>query len=96
MQFILIGRDGHDEGAAERRQKAREPHLQHIRDTRSNILMGAAMLNEQGDMTGSVMTLEFENREALDAWLADEPYVQDKVWATVEIIPCKVPPLFRS
>jgi len=29
--------------------------------------------------------MEFENREQLDEYLSNEPYVQDKVWQKIEI-----------
>ena len=32
--------------------------------------------------------------EQLDAWLAAEPYVTGKVWENIQIIPCKISPMF--
>jgi uncharacterized protein YciI len=96
MQFIVIGHDGTDEGASERRKAAREAHLAVCARSVStgNQLIGAAMMNETGAMNGSVMIMDFEDRAALDDWLAKEPYVTGKVWERVEVIPCKVPDTF--
>ena len=36
-------------------------------------------------MKGSVLVMEFETREELDAYLAEEPYILEKVWENVEV-----------
>ena len=98
MQFLVMGYDGADEGALARRMAAREKHLagaeQLIKAGR--ILYGAAMLNERGEMAGSMIVTDFPDREGLDAWLKTEPYVTGDVWRRVEIVPCKVPPMFQK
>ncbi len=95
-QFIVIGHDGKDEGALERRMAAREAHLKVCAESvaSGNQLIGAAMMDDAGKMNGSVMIMNFETREELDAWLKREPYVSGKVWDRVEVIPCKVPDTF--
>lgn len=97
MQFIVIGHDGTDDGALERRMAARDAHLQCCADSVSsgNQLIGAAMMDENGKMNGSCMIMDFESREALDEWLQREPYIAGKVWERVEVIPCKVPDTFK-
>ena len=96
MQFIIIGRDGTDSHAAERRKDMREAHLAQVEKAvqSGEQLMGAAMLNNNGDMTGSVMIVDFPDRIALDQWLENEPYVTGRVWQDIEVIPCKIPPVF--
>ncbi len=96
MQFIVIGHDGTDEGAPGRRAAVRDAHLKVCADSvaSGNQLIGAAMMNDAGQMNGSVMIMNFDSREELDAWLAREPYVSGKVWEKVEVIPCKVPDTF--
>ncbi|MFA5591833.1 MAG: YciI family protein [Micavibrio sp.] len=95
-QFIVIGRDGTDEGAPERRMAARDAHLQLCAQSveSGNQLIGAAMTDEAGKMNGSCMIMDFESRQALEEWLKREPYIAGKVWESVEIIPCKVPDTF--
>jgi uncharacterized protein YciI len=95
-QFVIIARDATDEKALERRMAARDAHMVMIDEgiaTGRNI-MGAAIINDEGDMCGSIMTMEFESRAALDAWMKTEPYVTGNVWADIEIIECKIPPKF--
>ena len=95
-QFIIIGKDGTDAAAPERRQAARAAHLQYTQDHLKYFKTAAAMLDEAGQMNGSIMIGDFPDRAALDAWLAAEPYVTGQVWATVEIIPCKIGPAFQD
>ena len=44
----------------------------------------------------SLKVVELLSKEAVDAWLAIEPYVTGKVWEHIEVIPCKVGPSFVS
>ena len=96
MQFIVIGHDGTDDGALERRAQARQAHLDYSGNAvpKGEQIMGVAMLNDNGNMKGSVMIVDFPDREALDKWLAKEPYVTGNVWEKIEVIPCKIAPHF--
>ena len=94
MQFTIIARDGTDADALQRRMNARAAHMQNIEDHRSQMLMGAATLDDQGNMNGSILLAEFPSREALDEWLKAEPYVTQGVWTDVTVLPCKVAPTF--
>lgn len=87
MQFILIGKDGKDQGALERRMAVREKHLENVKSLKEsgNFIMGGALLNDEGVMTGSVIIYEFSNREDLDTMLESEPYITGKVWEEVKI-----------
>lgn len=95
MQFVLIAKDGTDADALQRRLAAREAHIKNTDDNIANMLIGAATLNEQGDMNGSVMVVDFPSREDLDAWLKAEPYVTGDVWRDITVLPCKVGPSFQ-
>lgn len=98
MQFIIIGKDGKDDEALGRRLKARDNHLSYSEEAakRGEQLMAAAMLDEDGQMNGSVMIVEFDDRDALDHWLENEAYVTGEVWKDVLVIPCKVAPTFSK
>lgn len=98
MQFLLMGYDGTDEQALPRRMAAREKHVAGLEKLRAggHLLYAAVRLNEEGQMIGSMLVLEFQDRAALDAWLKTEAYVTGDVWRRVEITPCKVPPMFQS
>ncbi|MCB1538930.1 MAG: hypothetical protein H6865_04470 [Rhodospirillales bacterium] len=98
MQFLVIARDGGDADALKRRLAVREQHIALSNEAikRGEQLLGAAMLNEDGAMKGSVMIVDFPDRATLDAWLRVEPYVTGKVWQDIEIIPCRIGPSFES
>lgn len=88
MQFLLLGHDGTDPGAMDRRMAAREQHLACFDSLlREGVFLhGAALLDEGGRMIGSLILCDFESREALeDQWLKREPYVLGGVWERVEI-----------
>jgi uncharacterized protein YciI len=89
MQFVIMARDGTDPEAQARRQAVRPAHLEGIRPfvERGNILVGGAILDELGNMVGSVLMADFPTREELDAWLTGDPYVTDGVWQEVEVQP---------
>jgi len=87
MRFLVIGRDGDDAEAPGRRQAARPAHLAALvqRVAAGEILHAAALLNEAGGMKGSMLICDFDSREALDAYLASEPYRAADVWRSIEI-----------
>ncbi len=51
------------------------------------MLVGGAILSGSGDMVGSMLLVEFQDRADVDAWLARDPYVTDGVWQEVEVHP---------
>jgi uncharacterized protein YciI len=98
MQFIIIARDYKDSEALKRRLASREAHIR-LSDQaikRGEQLFGAAMLNEEEQMCGSVMIVDFPSRKALDQWLKNEPYVTKEIWQNIEIIPAAIGPSFQS
>lgn len=96
MQFLVIGHDGTDGDALDRRMAARPAHVALGDRMRASgqMICGAAILDDDGKMIGSVLICEFESRADLDKWLENEPYVTGDVWKTIDIQPCKVGPSF--
>jgi uncharacterized protein len=89
VEFLVVARDGTDEGALERRQLTRPTHLAGIGPLveSGNVLVGGAILSDTGDMVGSMLLVEFPGREDVDAWLARDPYVTNGVWREIEVHP---------
>jgi len=96
MYFIVNGYDHTDDKALDRRMEARDEHMKGVTafHESKNFLFAAAMLNAEGKMCGSTIIVDFENRQALDTWLEAEAYVKGNVWERVEVVECKIPPLF--
>jgi len=87
MQFVVIGLDGTDPEAPERRNKARRDHVStgDMLLASGNLRYGAALLRDDGSMKGSVYIVDFPSEKELKAWLDQEPYVTGKVWQQITI-----------
>jgi uncharacterized protein YciI len=96
VQFAVIGLDGTDTNALNRRMAARDAHLNLAKTLKdqNHLLHATALLDDSEKMMGSVMIVDFKSREDLDNWLKVEPYMVGKVWAKVEVRGCMVSPLF--
>jgi uncharacterized protein YciI len=92
MQFLILADDYTDADALNRRLAVRQDHLKRVRQDRiaGNFIIGGAKLNEQNQMQGSMLVVEFENEETVKNWIAQDPYVTGKVWENVQIIPFRV------
>ena len=92
MQFIVIGKDGDDPGAMERRLASREAHLKmgDEMEAAGNRWYGAAILDDDGKMIGSMAVMDFPSEQELNDWLRQEPYVIGDVWRSVEVHKCNV------
>lgn len=92
MQFLVIGKDGKDKKALERRLAAREVHLQlgDVMEKAGNRWYGCVMLDDSGKMIGSMAVMDFPSRKELKSWLKREPYVVGKVWKKIEVYCCSV------
>ncbi|HZX60090.1 MAG TPA: YciI family protein [Mucilaginibacter sp.] len=86
-QYLVTAYDYTNDGALQRRMGARPHHLDGAKDLKENgnYVIGGAILNEEGNMIGSVMIVQFETEEELQAWQRREPYITQKVWETVDI-----------
>lgn len=87
IQFLVILRDATDSEASKRRQaigpqhRARAEKLQE----RGHMVMGGAVLGEDGMPVGSAAFVQFESRAALDEWFTTDPYRTANVWASMEV-----------
>jgi len=91
-QYLITGYDYTDEGALDRRMAVRPHHLDGTQKLRAtdNYLLGGAILDDAGKMIGSVMVLQFETDEQLEAWKKQEPYIINNIWETLDVKPFKV------
>lgn len=96
MQFLVLAYDSKDDDALNRRMTSRVDHIAMIDEYREkgNMIMGAALLDDDGQMIGSSIIADFPSKKELNEWLKKEPYVTAEVWDKIQIIPCAVGPSF--
>lgn len=92
MQFLLIAHDCTDKDALKRRMAVRPEHMRKIKLLKDigEFLSGGAILDNGGNMIGSMILYEMPDRETLDARLKEEPYIYGKVWEKIEIVPFRL------
>ena len=72
------------------RMAAREAHLAYVRDRMHTMKVGGPYLDEAGQMIGSLIIIEVEDMDAARAWSANDPYVLNGVFQSVDIRPFRV------
>lgn len=92
MQFLLLAYDATDAEAHSKRLKVRPSHLENVSILRKKgeFLFGGAILDENGQMIGSMIVYEYPDRGALDMMLRDEPYIKEGVWEKIYIRPFRL------
>ncbi|MCR4641549.1 MAG: YciI family protein [Lachnospiraceae bacterium] len=88
MQFLIRAYDG--EGKLDKRMGVRPRHLEGMKKMSAHIISAGGLLDDEGRMKGSALIMDFESREELDDYIANEPYVVEKVWEKIEIEPINV------
>ncbi|MBI2730781.1 MAG: hypothetical protein HYX40_08530 [Sphingobacteriales bacterium] len=91
-QYVIIVQDGNDEAALERIQTVRLVHLagtKKLKDN-NNFVLGGAMQDDDGNMRGSIMIVQFETAEDFQDWYNNEPYITGGVWKNIEVKSFKV------
>jgi uncharacterized protein len=84
MLFLVYSIDKPTIGK-EIRRRTREAHLRYVRDHKSLVTYGGSLLNEGGEMIGTLQIVEAANRAALDRFLKDDPYNREQLFETVTI-----------
>ena len=87
--FTLIARDR--ENGLERRLAHRPAHLEHMArlDASGRIRYGGPLLNEKGEMSGSLIIIEADDLEAARATFRDDPYVIHAVFEEYDVVETK-------
>jgi uncharacterized protein len=95
--FLLLAHDAPD--ATDRRMAHQAEHRGRVAASKADghIVLGGPLLDDTtGAMTGSFMVFCLPSRQAVENWIAQDPYVTDNVWASWTIQPCGVAPLFLA
>ena len=88
MQFMIIGHDG--AGKLDKRMEVRPRHLEGMKKLSEHIICAGGLLDDAGNMKGSVLIMDFDSRKDVDDYIANEPYVVEKVWEKIEVEPMNV------
>ena len=88
MQFVVNAHDG--KNMLEKRMEVRPRHLENMTRNKEHVVCAGGILDEAGKPIGFVLVLDFESRDQLDAYLAGEPYIIEKVWEDVKVEPLNV------
>ena len=83
MQYLITAYDG--ENKLEERMRVRPQHLENMAGIDGKVVCAGGLLDEDGKMKGSVLIMDFDSKEKLDAYLAGEPYITEDVWEKVTV-----------
>ena len=59
--------------------------MEGVKDLGNHILCAGGLLGDEGQVKGSVLIVDFEDRAELDEYLNNEPYILESVWERVEV-----------
>lgn len=92
MQFIINAYDATDDKALERRMAARPEHLENMSKVKEicKVLCAGGLLNNEGNMIGSFLVMDFPSQELFDRYLESEPYIKHGVWEKIQVEKCNV------
>ena len=89
MGYAIIAKDGPDPS---RRAASRDRHLAVL--TRwaqdGRLALGVPLFSPDWKPAGSLMVLDVPDKAGLDAYLAEEPFAVDGVWASWEVYPYRI------
>ena len=81
--FALVCTD--KPGSLALRQANREAHLAHLDADPARVRLAGPLLNEAGDMAGSIILLEVEDLAAAQAFAENDPYAKAGLFQSVTI-----------
>lgn len=87
MQIALIARD--KPGALETRLANREAHLAYAADSDVTVKYGGPLLDDDGQMCGSLLILDAETIAQAENFAANDPYAKAGLFQSVELIQWK-------
>ncbi len=83
MQFVITAYDG--AGMLEKRMEVRPLHLEGMERLKEHLIAAGGLLDDEGKLKGSVLIMEFQNRDEVDENLANEIYVKEHVWVKIAV-----------
>ena len=91
-QFLILANDYTDAYVLERRLAIRPQHVERmaVEKAAGNFVFGGAKLGDDGNMIGSMLVINADSVAAARQWAQQDPYVTEKVWESVEVLPFRV------
>jgi len=86
MLIALIARD--KPGALQTRLDTRDSHVAYLKES-GVVSQAGPLLDEAGEMIGSLVILDVPDMTAARDWADHDPYAQAGLFASVELIPWK-------
>lgn len=86
MLIALIARD--KPGHLQTRVDNRSAHLSYIEET-GVVAQAGPLLDQEGEMVGSLVILDVEDMAAGQAWADNDPYAKAELFETVDLITWK-------
>ena len=84
MLIALIARD--KPGALHIRQENRPAHVEYLKST-GVVAQAGPLLDDAGDMIGSLVILDVADKAAAQDWADNDPYAKAGLFADVQLIP---------
>ncbi len=87
--FVLSCTD--NEGTVEKRIATRPAHVARLAqlDDEGRLIVAGALPkdpnNPQAGFYGSTIIVDFESREAVEAWVAEEPFLKEGIYSHIDI-----------
>jgi uncharacterized protein YciI len=80
--FTLIDKPN----ASELRQRVRPEHKAYLATVADRMAFAGPLTSDDGEsMFGSLLAIDFESREAANAWLVNEPFTKAGLYASVSV-----------
>jgi uncharacterized protein YciI len=83
MLIVLIARD--KPGALPLRQDTRAAHVAYLKASDA-VQQAGPLLNDAGEMAGSLIVLDLPDMAGAERWAAADPYAQAGLFASVELV----------
>ncbi|MFV0322533.1 MAG: YciI family protein [Alphaproteobacteria bacterium] len=82
---MFIFRAWDKEGALDIRMSNREAHLAWLKSLGEKLMLAGPSLDENGQMNGSMLVLDYDDQAELEATLAQDPYAKAGLFVKSQI-----------
>ena len=84
MLFAFIGRDRPQSAGV--RRDIRPQHKNYLSQISGNIAFAGPLLSDNGEMLGSLLVIDFVDREAAENWIAREPFTMAGLYSSMDVV----------